>query len=180
MPEAVVKIHFELQAFVTLGTVGKINIVKGEVRILEDDGAPLVVEAFIGETGEDAFGLAFVIDCRAAVALALGRVEEDVVAFDVFKGVGELIRLGFQLLNAEDIRLLALQPVDKAFFFGGTNAVDVPRIEFHCVTFAFVVRAIIKEGQSLVKRLNLWIFLQASAILKPIKARHRTRWAHQK
>jgi hypothetical protein len=38
----------------------------------------------------------------------------------------KLFRMGLGLLEADDIRGFLLEPLQKTFFFNGTDAIDVP------------------------------------------------------
>ena len=58
-----------------------------------------MVEAVIGQTSGDGEGVFFIVNSRAAVAFALGRVEKAVVAGNALDVLADLILRGFDLLK---------------------------------------------------------------------------------
>ena len=85
-----------------------------------------MVEAVVGKAGVNVQRGFFIINGCTAVALAFRRVEEGVVAVNLFKRVRQLVFGGLELLNAEYVGLFGFDPVDQPFLFSGADAVDVP------------------------------------------------------
>ena len=73
------------------------------------------------------------VDRDAAVSLALCVVVVDVVARREKLPVVQLVVLGLGLLDADDVGVLPVHPVEEALAGGGTNAVGVQRDDAHGV-----------------------------------------------
>jgi len=69
----------------------------------------------------------------AAIAFTLGRMPIRMVARRLAQLLGQLIRVSFGFLGAEDIRGFVGQPIEKTLSRYRPNSVDVPRDQFHAI-----------------------------------------------
>jgi hypothetical protein len=102
--------------------------------VLGDEHAALVVELLDLEAALDLRRSGLGESGDAGVALLLAPVPLAVAAVRVEDLGGELIGLGLGLLEADDVGLLALEPLAEALLPGGADAVDVPADELQATT----------------------------------------------
>ena len=127
--EGVLPRHAVVQAAQSVLTVGRVAGHQVEVGHLQRDDASLVV-MFV-----DAYAVGHVqrlmaaVDGRPRVALLVGVVPVGAVAVKIQV---ELARLHLGLLQAKEVGIQFLEDVAKAFSHHGSQAVHVPRDEFHC------------------------------------------------
>jgi len=97
---------------------------------LADQHSPLGVEARVVKSGGNGQGLKPGVRADPAVALLLRRAPVGTVAGRVQERLGELLGSGFGFLNGDDVRARLAEPVSKAFFLGGAEAVHIPPQKF--------------------------------------------------
>lgn len=127
-------------AEVVLG-VGRVNRDDIEVLILRGDDAAFGVRVAIsigqgifgqegfGEIMTDAVGLDFAEQSRAGVAFFDCGIQRDVVFGQV---EDDILGLGFGFLETENVGLFGIhEGIKYVFTQHGTDAVDIPRIQFH-------------------------------------------------
>ena len=122
----VVEIHFVLQTLGPLTAVGEVDVHQHEIGVMGHDDPALIVEFFDAEPRIDAFGLDLAVQGRAAVALSLAGTEETFVAVDVQQFIGQLFGVGLGLLQAQDIRLFGVEPLEKVLLQDRPNPIDIP------------------------------------------------------
>ena len=118
--------HLEAQALLAALAVGQVGAHQRKVAIVGDDGAPFAVEFLDAQPEFDLLWLGLAEQADAAVAFAFRFHPPGMVTFGLAQFVVELIGPGFGLLNSQDIRLLGVQPIKKAFFLRGADAVHIP------------------------------------------------------
>src|SRR5690606_30058262 len=127
--------HLELEALAQLaGRAGRdVERHHRQVAVAGLDVAALVVERRPAQCGAHLVGLAPAVDRHPAVALLRHRVAVMAVAQRAEAGIGQLAFLGLGFLQADDVGLLALQPVEEPLVRRGADAVGVEADDAHAV-----------------------------------------------
>ena len=105
-----------------------------EVRVFERDDAPLGIVLGNAEIILHGERRVFGEDRRAGIALLLRRAPELLIARKVQL---DLAGLQLRLLQAEKVGVLRMENVLEAFFYAGSESVDVPREKSHFVSSVF-------------------------------------------
>src|SRR5688572_24028792 len=124
----------ELEALAQLagGTRRNVEGHHAEVAEARLDVAALVVERGPAHRGQDFVGFAAAVDGHAAVALLRARVlEPGAVAVRAEGAVVQLVLLRLGFLQAQDVGVLAGEPVEEALGGGRTQAVGVEADDAH-------------------------------------------------
>ena len=116
-----------------LAAVRDVDRRHGEVADVDRDDPVLEVELRMRECGP--LGPALLADVQADARVALRSVPVAPVALEVAEAHGQLIERGLDLLQADHVRLVALDPLEQ-LAVPGADAVDVPGGDLHVVATA--------------------------------------------
>ena len=129
--QAGIEAKFEGHALVLLPPIGEVNDIEEEIRILQAERAPFVIEFFHIQTGVYRERLMLEKCCRAAVARSLGGMPKALI-FGVFaEQLGHLLRLGFDFLQTQDVGFDLIQPGETILIDDCSDPVDIPGCNSH-------------------------------------------------
>ena len=131
--EEVEPYHLEGLAFVARGARGMVDAHHREVAEVGTEETPFVVVQGFVHAVNHVVRLLFRDEAHAAVAFLLGREPIVVVAHHLEVHQRDLVGRGFQLLEAEHIGLVVVDPLQQALVDGRTDAVHVVADNLHGV-----------------------------------------------
>ena len=130
--------HFERLTLVASSARGMIDAHHREVaKVGAEETALVVVKGFVHAI-DHVVGFLLRDEAHAAVAFLLGWEPVMMVAHHLKVHQGDLVGCGFQLLEAEHVGLIVVNPLQQAFVDGGPYAVDVVADDFHSVELLMV------------------------------------------
>lgn len=126
-----IEVEFVFEADFGGFAVWEVDVEENEVVEFGGLDAALVVEASVVEAGGYFERFAFGVNCRAGVAFFDGGMEVTEIAFGALDLGAELVFVGFDFLEREDVGAFVIEPVEEAFFLDGAQAINIPRDDFH-------------------------------------------------
>ena len=110
--------------------VGEVDVEQHEIAEVRDDGPPFAVEP-VSKAVLDALWRFIGVEAHPAITLLLWGGEVRTIPSDRPDLFGQVLFVGFGLLEAHDVDTLAIEPVEKSLLVSRSETVYIPGYNPH-------------------------------------------------